>query len=116
MKFIQNKAPVIIPCFNIEAYIIDCLDSVELQGDSVNHTYIVDNNCTDNTITMVRRWQEAHPAFSLTIAKETTPGAPAARNHPLALVKTNWVQFLDAVDVLFQQKRYQIKEDLENSE
>jgi cellulose synthase/poly-beta-1,6-N-acetylglucosamine synthase-like glycosyltransferase len=65
---------------------------------------------------MVRRWQEAHPAFSLTIAKETTPRAPAAHNHPLALVKTKWVQFLDVDDVLFQQTRYQIKEDLENSE
>ncbi|MDA8606180.1 glycosyltransferase family 2 protein [Flavobacteriales bacterium] len=100
----EQQATVIIPCFNVEAYIIDCLDSVELQGDSVNHTYIVDNNCTDNTIAMVREWQKAHPAFSLTIAEETTPGAPAARNHPLALVKTKWVQFLDADDVLLANK------------
>ena len=100
----EQQATVIIPCFNVEAYIIDCLDSVELQGESVYHTFIVDNNCTDNTIAMVREWQKAHPAFSLTIAKETTPGAPAARNHPLALVKTNWVQFLDADDVLLANK------------
>ena len=31
----EQQATVIIPCFNVEAYIIDCLDSVELQGDSV---------------------------------------------------------------------------------
>lgn len=100
----EQQATVIIPCFNVEAYIIDCLDSVELQGESVYHTFIVDNNCTDNTIAMVREWQEAYLAFSLTIAKETTPGAPAARNHPLALVKTKWVQFLDADDVLLANK------------
>lgn len=100
----EQQATVIIPCFNVEAYIIDCLDSVELQGESVYHTFIVDNNCTDNTIAMVREWQKAHPAFSLTIAEEKTPGAPAARNHPLALVKTNWVQFLDADDVLLANK------------
>lgn len=28
----EQQATVIIPCFNVEAYIIDCLDSVELQG------------------------------------------------------------------------------------
>lgn len=100
----KQQATVIIPCFNVEAYIIDCLDSVELQGESVYHTFIVDNNCTDNTIAMVREWQEAHPAFPLTIAKQTTPGAPAARNHPLSLVKTKWVQFLDADDVLLANK------------
>ena len=100
----EQQATVIIPCFNVEAYIIDCLDSVELQGESVYHTFIVDNNCTDNTIAMVREWQEAHPAFPLTIAKQTTPGAPAARNHPLSLVRTKWVQFLDADDVLLANK------------
>ena len=36
----QNKATVIIPCFNVEAYIIDCLDSVELQGESVYPSFI----------------------------------------------------------------------------
>ena len=46
----EQQATVIIPCFNVEAYIIDCLDSVELQGESVYHTFIVDNNCTDNTM------------------------------------------------------------------
>ena len=46
----EQQATVIIPCFNLEAYIIVGLDSVELQGDNVYYPFILDNNCTDNTM------------------------------------------------------------------
>jgi glycosyltransferase involved in cell wall biosynthesis len=64
----------------------------------------VNNNSTDNTISKVREWKQSHPKFSLSIAEEKKPGAPAARNNPLALVNTKWVQFLDADDILLANK------------
>ena len=100
----MDKATVIIPCYNVEAYILDCLDSVVLQGGVVHHTYVVDNNSTDDTIKKVREWQKSNPNFPLTLLSETKPGAPAARNLPLALVETKWIQFLDADDLLLPGK------------
>lgn len=107
---LRDKATVIIPCFNVEDYIEECLDSVLLQGDSVLETFVVDNNSTDNTMGFIREWQDAHPSFPLIICQEKKPGAPAARNHPLNLVKTKWVQFLDADDLLMENK---IKDQVE---
>ena len=100
----MDKATVIIPCYNVAAYILDCLDSVVLQGEVVHHTYVVDNNSTDDTINKVREWQKSNPNFPLTLLDETKPGAPAARNLPLALVETKWIQFLDADDILLRNK------------
>ena len=100
----MDKATVIIPCYNVEAYILDCLDSVVLQGEVVHHTYVVDNNSTDDTIKKVCEWQKSNPNFPLTLLSETKPGAPAARNLPLALVETKWIQFLDADDLLLPGK------------
>ena len=100
----QNQATVIIPCFNVEEYIQECLDSVKAQGASVHHTYVVDNNSSDDTVKKVKEWQAKHPNFSLTIRHEKKPGAPAARNNPLHLVKTKWIQFLDADDLLLPKK------------
>jgi len=99
-----NKATVIIPCFNVEDYIGECLNSVVLQGESVHHTYVVDNNSTDNTVKIIRGWCEANPQFVLTLLSESKPGAPAARNSPLAHVETKWIQFLDADDLLLPGK------------
>ena len=46
----NNKATVIIPCFNVEAYIEECLDSVLLQRDTVLEIFVVNNNSTDNSL------------------------------------------------------------------
>ena len=99
-----EKATVIIPCYNVEAYIHECLDSVALQGDVVQHIYVVDNNSTDDTVDKVRRWQNGNPTSPLTLLSQTKPGAPAARNLPLSRVETKWIQFLDADDLLLPGK------------
>ena len=100
----KNLATVVIPCFNVEGFIAECLESVLLQGEVVAETYVVDNNCTDRTMDVVAEWCKKHPEFNLTIRKEEKKGAPAARNNPLANVQTKWVQFLDADDLLEPQK------------
>lgn len=99
-----DKATVIIPCYNVEAYIQECLDSVALQGNVVHHIYVVDNNSTDNTVNKVHNWQNANPTSPLTLLSQTKPGAPAARNLPLSRVETKWIQFLDADDLLLPGK------------
>lgn len=98
------KAAVIIPCFNVEDYIQECLDSVILQGEAVQRTFVVDNNCTDSTVLKVKEWHRAHPTFALTISEEKKTGAPAARNNPLSQIETKWIQFLDADDLLLPGK------------
>lgn len=99
-----NKATVIIPCYNVEDYIKECLDSVIQQGEWVHHTYVVDNNSTDSTCNRVSEWRTANPHIPLTLLSEAKPGAPAARNAPLNLVETKWIQFLDADDLLLPRK------------
>ena len=100
----MDKATVIIPCFNVEDFIKECLDSVLLQGEIVHHTFIVDNNSTDSTVSKVREWLNEHPTFPMTITEEKKPGAPAARNNPLSQIETKWIQFLDADDLLIEGK------------
>ena len=95
----KGEVTVIIPCYNVEAYIHECLDSVALQGDVVHHIYVVDNNSTDDTVDTVRRWQNENPTSPLTLLSQTKPGAPAARNLPMSRVDTRWIQFLDADDL-----------------
>ena len=95
----NDKATVIIPCYNVGDYIIGCLDSVRGQL-CVDHTYVVDNNSKDDTIAKVQAWQNEYPDFPLTIILETKQGAPAARNAPLPLVETKWIQYLDADDLI----------------
>ena len=100
----EPQVTVIVPCYNVEDYIEECLDSVKLQGDVVAQTYCVDNNSTDTTMDRVRDWTARNPTVPVTWLEETKPGAGAARNKPLERVTTEWIQYLDADDLLLADK------------
>ena len=98
------SASVVIPCYNVEKYIYECLDSVKLQGECVDEIFCVDNNSSDNTINVIEKWIENNPDQNITLFKETKPGACAARNKPIDLIQSEWIQFLDADDLLLEDK------------
>jgi glycosyltransferase involved in cell wall biosynthesis len=100
----DSQVTVIIPCLNVEDYIDDCLNSVLSQGSAVAEIFVVDNGSTDTTLARIDAWQSAHPERRVHLIQEQNPGAPAARNAPLQDVKTEWIQFLDADDLLLPGK------------
>lgn len=94
---------VIIPCFNVEDYIEECLESVYNQIYKNIEVVVVDNNSTDNTLKIVNELKR-NLYNDLIILKEEKKGANAARNKGLRIVKGEWVQFLDSDDILNRDK------------
>lgn len=93
---------IIIPAYNVEDYIEECIHSAFAQTHKPIEVLCIDNNSTDNTWQKLKQLQETYP--SLLIEKELKPGAPAARNKGLVLSKGEWIQFLDADDLLLPEK------------
>jgi glycosyltransferase involved in cell wall biosynthesis len=93
---------VVIPCFNVEAYIEECVDSVYGQTHKHFEVICIDNNSTDDTWVRLVSLQIKHP--SLVIEKEYKKGACAARNKGFSLAAGTWIQFLDADDLLLPTK------------
>lgn len=112
----MNNVAVIIPCYNVEGYIFECLDSVKKQGDIVSEIYCVDNNSTDDTLTVINTWISINPDVSIKVLKEFAKGACAARNKPLNLITSDWIQFLDADDLLLEGKISQQINKSDNSD
>lgn len=93
---------VIIPCYNVQDYIQESLDSVFSQSYKNIEVICIDNNSTDHTWDLLIQIQKKHPF--LIIDKELKAGANAARNKGLMLSKGKWIQFLDADDLLDKRK------------
>ena len=105
---------VIIPAYNVEAYIAPCLGSVLAQSYPKLEIICVDNNSTDNTLQKLEALREKHPEIIL--LTEEKQGAPAARNAGLHIAKGEWIQFLDADDILLPGKISRQVSLLENAE
>lgn len=96
------KVSVIIPCFNVADYIEECVASVMAQTHSSIEVICIDNNSSDNTLQKLEAIKEKYP--QLILDAELEVGANAARNKGLSLASGQWIQFLDADDLLLEDK------------
>jgi glycosyltransferase involved in cell wall biosynthesis len=90
---------VVIPCYNVEADVFACLESVAAQTYDHLEVICVDDGSTDGTVQVI---QAAMSMLRLPVRLLEGPnrGAPAARNRGLATASGEYVQFLDADDIL----------------
>lgn len=105
------KVSVVIPVYNEEKYIKNCLDSLAKQVEKPDEIIVVDNNSTDKTIEIVKKYK------SIKIIKETTQGMTPARNTGFNQTKYEIIVKCDADSVLPQDWIKNIKNDfLQDSE
>lgn len=92
------KVSVIIPVYNVENYLHECLDS--LISQSLKHIEIicVDDGSTDHSLDILREYEQKDPRVKILTQKNQKQGA--ARNNALKLVTGEYVQFLDSDDYL----------------
>lgn len=90
---------IIIPCYNAEPWIGECLDSAIAQTYRPLEVIIIDDGSTDGSLGVIKRYAQQHPDL---IQYETGPnrGGCAARNRGFALSKGEYVMFLDADDTM----------------
>lgn len=87
---------IIIPNYNSLKFIQETLDCVFQQTYKNLEVIIIDDGSTDGSFEWIANLN--HPKVNL--VKNPKKGACAARNHGLRLAKGDYIQFLDADDVL----------------
>jgi glycosyltransferase involved in cell wall biosynthesis len=90
---------VVIPCYNVEQYITQCIQSLLNQNYKDLQIICVNNHSTDSTLSILTRFATEHSSL-ITLVEEPQKGAPYARNRGLQEVLGEYVQFLDADDLL----------------
>ena len=89
---------IIIPAYNVEAYIDRCLSSLLNQKTSYSYRLIVIEDCsTDGTREKLRNYQ-AQNSNLLLILNETNRGISHSRNCGLAASTSKYLMFVDSDD------------------
>lgn len=90
--------------YNVGAYISECLESV-LKQETLPHEIIcVDDASSDNGCAVVESVQQQNPDLIRLIRLEKNAGASNARNTALKIISGDYVQFLDADDLILPLK------------
>ncbi len=90
---------IIIPVYNTEEYISDCLDSILSQTYKNFEVIIVDDGSTDNSFNIVKDYQKNNN--NITVLHIENSGVSAARNIGIKHAKGEFLLFVDSDDTLY---------------
>ncbi|MEP6611841.1 MAG: glycosyltransferase [Mucilaginibacter sp.] len=91
---------IIIPLYNAEKYVAEAIRSAQNQTWPNKEIIVVDDGSTDNSLAVANSCKDENTR----IITQPNKGASAARNTGLKEAKGEYIQFLDADDLLSENK------------
>lgn len=98
------KVSVVIPCYNVEDYVKECLNSILAQDHADLEVICVDDGSKDGTVASIQAIQAGPRGEVVRLLQQANKGAAAARNHGLREASGEYIQFMDADDLLHPRK------------
>lgn len=87
---------VIIPVYNGETYIVECIESILNQSYRNVEIIVIDDGSTDNTVKLVHRFNDSR----IRVLSQANGGPSRARNLGLENASGEYVTFVDADDYI----------------
>lgn len=106
---------IIIPVYNVEPYLRECLDSVFAQDLTDCEVIAVNDGSTDGSLAILEEYKLKH-ADLLTVVDKPNGGLSSARNAGVKQAKGAYIYFLDSDDWLKPHAVAAIRQSIEVSE
>ena len=91
---------VIVPAYNIQPYIEQCVRSILDQLGEHHELIVIDDGSTDNTRALVLELQQAWPGSNFHLISQANEGLAGARNHGVRAARGEYIVWVDGDDVL----------------
>ncbi len=91
---------ILIPAHNVQDWIAETLRSANAQTWEQKEIVVVDDGSTDQTLEIARQFE----SDSLRVVTQKNSGAASARNTAFSLCRGDYIQWLDADDILAPDK------------
>lgn len=96
----QYKVTVIVPVYNVEIYLEDCLNSLVAQtiDRKKMEVLLINDGSTDNSLAICQKYAKKHSIFKV-FSKENE-GLSATRNYGIKRAQGKYMMYLDSDDML----------------
>lgn len=96
----KDLVSILIPAYKAEEFIAETVRSALSQSWSRKEIIVVDDGSPDRTYEVAKRFE----SVSVKVVRQENGGAPAARNKALGIAQGDYIQWLDADDILHPDK------------
>lgn len=97
LKF-DKKISVIVPIYNVENYLSDCIDSIENQTYKNIEIILVDDGSTDKSLEIAKKFEEKYK--NIKVISQKNNGQGSARNTGLKFSTGDYISFIDSDDLI----------------
>lgn len=97
-ELVPGLVSVIVPIYNVEPFLRDCLDSLRSQTYRQLQVVLMDDGSTDGCAAIAEEFAAADDRFRL--FRQANAGLSAARNNGVAHATGEYIAFVDSDDVL----------------
>ena len=104
---------IIIPIYNVEKYLYDCLKSVSSQSYEDFEAFLIDDGSTDKSGKICDEYVQKDNRFK--VYHKQNGGVSSARNFALNRVSGEWIYFCDADDILYKDTLKLLLEDIDEN-
>lgn len=98
-----NNVPivsVVVPMYNVDAYIATCIESVLAQSFKQFELILVDDGCSDNTVAIAKHYDDCR----IRVVSQRNRGLSGARNTGIDVARGMYIALLDADDYWAEDK------------
>lgn len=110
----KRKVSIIIPVYNSEQYLSECLESVLKQTYSNLEIILVDNGSTDKSFSICKKYEMENSNVLSTFCGEQ--GAASARNEGIKISSGDYIMFVDSDDYLEDTYCEELVSGIENAQ
>ena len=93
----SRKVSIIVPVYNVEQYIGECLDSILKQTYDNLEVILVEDCSTDNTLSLCQRYAKTDARIKL-LRNEKNAGVSFSRNRALEVATGDYIGMIDSDD------------------
>ena len=96
----MKKVSIVVPNYNNEKYILECLRSVITQNYEEKEIIVVDDGSTDNSVLTIEKFIKQNKKVDIKLICQNNLNAAMARNRGMEVADGDFVLFLDSDDTL----------------
>lgn len=104
---------IIIPVYNVEDYIIKCLESINAQSYKKFEAIIVNDGSPDNSEELIKKYIKDKANFKY--YKKENGGLSDARNYGIKYVTGDYILFVDSDDTINKDLLYELNEQIKKT-
>lgn len=106
------KLSIIVPIYNVELYLEECLQSLIIDDNNIEYILINDGS-TDNSLEICEKFKNLS---NVKIYNNTNHGVSFTRNFGISKAKGKWIMFVDSDDLLVSKWNIKVSKYLDKKD